>query len=911
MALKFLDTNGLGWYDDAAEAIYYATNNGADIISNSWGGGEPKEPDLKDAIDYAYSQGVIQVAVAGNFRNKNPVYPAYYDHMISVAATDSNDGKASFSTYGEWVDLAAPGVDILSLRPDGTSVGTFQDYYKTVASGTSMACPHVSGACALLLSVNPYLTHDDVNEILIKTVDVIFDPNDEICRSNGRLNLYKALLAAVSSKGSIDLDQDYYNCDCNVGIFLADSDLAEQGAEYVNITTSGGDSETVCLTETGLDIGVFTGEISTASGEPNTGDGILQVSNDETIIVTYEDANDGTGNPASPNDTATVDCVYPVISNIDFNETPIGPDIIITFDTNELCLGRVLYGLSCGGAYISSTLSRGFNHTVKLKEAIPLSDNYFIVEVTDLAGNKTVDSNNGNCYRFTTDGPRNINVPADYNTIQEAIDQPIWDGSTIRVAEGSYYELIDFKGKAITVTGTNPDDWDVVAATIIDGNSPPIGRTVIFHSGEGANSILRGFMIKGSFYNVYSVGSSPIVSNCIVEDGMVGIYGINSSINIVNNIIMGNFQAGMRCWAGEAVVKNNWIYRNGSAGIILALGEAVIKNNWIYGNNISGIALRMSRCSPIIRNNTIFGNKIGVNTTKAGPTPIISNCIIWGHKGNDLAPYFSATYSCIEDVNDANGVGNITSDPCFLNAYDFFDITDADGTKITIIVADANLYEVNDVIEYNDDGAVLTVTDVNIASKTVTFAGDSLDTNSVKDTLIYNWGPGVNDVNEDLHLLSESNCIDAGDPNGAYSGQVDIDAQPRVMVSEVDMGADETAYLPSDHNDYNDWVAVGKPDCWCFQRQCRGDADGRPQGRNSYWVSTYDNEVLVAAWNKTFAEIDGQTITVGGKEVPLICADFDHNPQGRYNYRVSANDLSILIAYWQIPDGPDPNCFCY
>jgi hypothetical protein len=105
----------------------------------------------------------------------------------------------------------------------------------------------------------------------------------------------------------------------------------------------------------------------------------------------------------------------------------------------------------------------------------------------------------------------------------------------------------------------------------------------------------------------------------------------------------------------------------------------------------------------------------------------------------------------------------------------------------------------------------------------------------------------------------------------------------------------------------DEWQAVGKPDCWIASinaRQCKGDADGLSQGKQKYWVSTNDLDVLIAAWNKSFAQIDGQT--AGG--VPLICADFDHLPQGKQKYRVSTNDLDILIANWQAADSPAADC---
>ncbi|MHC4720640.1 MAG: S8 family peptidase, partial [Planctomycetota bacterium] len=105
MALKFLDSSGSGQIADAIPAFYYAVENGADVMSNSWGGGFYMQS-MQDAIDYAHSQGVIIVASAGNGNTDIPAYPAYYEHVIAVAATNSNDEKASFSNYGDWVDIA-------------------------------------------------------------------------------------------------------------------------------------------------------------------------------------------------------------------------------------------------------------------------------------------------------------------------------------------------------------------------------------------------------------------------------------------------------------------------------------------------------------------------------------------------------------------------------------------------------------------------------------------------------------------------------------------------------------------------------------------------------------------------------------------------------------------------------------
>jgi len=97
------------------------------------------------------------------------------------------------------------------------------------------------------------------------------------------------------------------------------------------------------------------------------------------------------------------------------------------------------------------------------------------------------------------------------------------------------------------------------------------------------------------------------------------------------------------------------------------------------------------------------------------------------------------------------------------------------------------------------------------------------------------------------------------------------------------------------------WEAVGKPDCWISSinpRQCHGDADGTSQGKQNFWVSTNDLDILIAAWNKPLASLSGNQ----------ICADFDHMPQAKQEFRVSTNDLDILIANWNKANSPAPDC---
>jgi hypothetical protein len=171
MPLKFLSSGGSGYISDAIVCMDFARQNGARILSNSWGGGGASQA-MRDALARARDADILFVAAAGNNGSNNdlqPFYPARYstefDNVIAVAATDNRDAIAGFSNYGEQsVLLGAPGVSILSTVP-GSGYALF--------SGTSMACPHVSGVAALILSRVPGFTSIQLKGRLASAVDEI------------------------------------------------------------------------------------------------------------------------------------------------------------------------------------------------------------------------------------------------------------------------------------------------------------------------------------------------------------------------------------------------------------------------------------------------------------------------------------------------------------------------------------------------------------------------------------------------------------------------------------------------------------------------------------------------------------------------------------------------------------------
>jgi subtilisin family serine protease len=198
MALKFLSKMGSGTSIDAYRAILYAIDNKADILSNSWGGGDRDEL-LEFAIQKAKDNGILFIAAAGNSAintDHTPHYPSTYEHdnVISVAASDNNDQLAVFSNYGaETVDIAAPGVDIMSTVPVALNEKSRLAYASY--SGTSMATPYVSGVAALVLAKNPELKRKplELKQRLLDTVDILPAFAGRV-KSCGRLNAYRAVI---------------------------------------------------------------------------------------------------------------------------------------------------------------------------------------------------------------------------------------------------------------------------------------------------------------------------------------------------------------------------------------------------------------------------------------------------------------------------------------------------------------------------------------------------------------------------------------------------------------------------------------------------------------------------------------------------------------------------------------------
>lgn len=177
-----------GPLDQVLGSFYYAVDMGANVINFSAGASPTDE--LALAVQYAWDNGVTFVAAAGNFGNSTPRHPAAYPTVIGVSNTTEDDILSMTSSFGEWVDVAAPGAEVLSTTSQA------RGWYELV-SGTSFAAPHVSGLAALLYSVDLTLTPAEVRGLIRGYADDLGEPGFDELFGYGRINAGRTVATAV------------------------------------------------------------------------------------------------------------------------------------------------------------------------------------------------------------------------------------------------------------------------------------------------------------------------------------------------------------------------------------------------------------------------------------------------------------------------------------------------------------------------------------------------------------------------------------------------------------------------------------------------------------------------------------------------------------------------------------------
>ena len=418
MAEKALDASGTGSSSELAKAIVHAVNQGANIISCSWGS-SAESTVLHEAVTYAHEHGVLVVAAAGNAATNVKHYPAAYDEVVAVAATDELDNPASFTDYGDWVKVAAPGVNIYSTVLGGTYA---------YMSGTSMATPFVSGVAALIWSRFPNMTRDQVWAQVQYTADDLGAPGFDVYYGFGRVNARKAVEQAPS-------DHDVLVLGLKTPPYLK---LGSEAVVNATILDMGNSNETGITVELLVNGGVVHSQV------------------------------------------------------IDFLVS--GTSASLSYSWTPTIQG--LYNVTC---YI-----------------LPVSGEAIV-------------NNNFLSDQVTVRAPQVIRVPQDYPKIQDAINAA-FEGATISVASGTYYENVWINKEGLTLVGEDQ------RRTIIDGQGM---QDVILVT---ANHVkISGFTLQNSLYSL----------------DYAGIFVASEGVTITDTTTMDNYNGILLYGAVNATLRNN------------------------------------------------------------------------------------------------------------------------------------------------------------------------------------------------------------------------------------------------------------------------------------------------------------------------------------------------------------------
>ncbi len=723
MALKFLDSGAGGNTVDAIECITYAITKGAKILNNSWGNSQYDQT-LKNAIDAADANGILLTAAAGNYPEHTnndvyPVYPASYNsgNIIAVMASDESDNLAHFSGgdishYGAAsVDLAAPGKDILSCIRGGLYASW---------GGTSMATPHVTGACALVWSMNPELTHLQVKDVILSTVDASPYLNG-LCVTGGRLNLYKALIESANSVNRVGVSDNV-----SVGSSVSPGDELtyriwfQAGLSGVNITDYLPDEVNYPnFSDPNYDMFAHTYTWTPGPNEPN----FLEL----TVVANAVSEPGGAIHNVCLLEASGIQAVTAVeVTDVNcwgsgiiyVNKEAGGLPIGTSWENAYPDLHNALVRSNSGGRNKIWVKSGRYTGVLPRYLRYPVNSMYVLPDGVEIFGG--FKGNESTLSERQLDDPNNETVldgdtnndgiaDATYVVLSESgVQKSVVDGFTIR--EG------DMAGVDVN------DSWAGIYNCLIRDNEY---RGVWCRSGsllEIVNCEVKNNNSESFGYGIYCTGSSLITVHDSNIHGHLydGIYSSGSDPCIIGCVIKDNERYGIYCTLGVPVIKNNWILENGNGD-----------DYGVYLNSLSA--------GGVLRNNTIVNNNgWGLRFYGTGSRPPIINSIIWGNTSAQLyLSTYNITYSCIQGSPVYTGIGNINTDPCF-------------------VAAESNDYHIKENSLCIDKGnsSVVQTNETDIDGKNRLLDGDGNDTVIVDiGADEYYWSPADFDENGDVNFI--------------------------------------------------------------------------------------------------------------------------------------------------------------
>jgi subtilisin len=402
-AVKVLDSDGYGYYSDIAAGLEWTANQGYHVASLSLGGSSGSST-LQDACQYAVENGVLVVAAAGNEGEADSVlYPAKYSSVIAVSATDSSDDLAYFSSYGPEIELAAPGYSIYSTIP-----GSYD--YK---SGTSMACPHVSGAGGQLMAAGR--SNTEARQTLRDTAEDIGLSDDK--QGHGLLDVEAAVDSLGSTDPSVAVSTDGASSVGTDGATLNGTldDLGEASSAdvYFEYGESGSGLSNTTTTETLSATGSFSADVSGLSSDT------------EYEFRAVAEASDGDTDTGATNAFTTDSADTSLVVSTDA-ESGVGTDSATLNGTLDDLGGASSsdvyfeYGES-GGSLSNTTATQTLSSTGSFDATVSGLSSDTEYEFRAVADASDGDTDTGSTNAFTTDSSTSNSAPTiDSYSVTEA-----------------------------------------------------------------------------------------------------------------------------------------------------------------------------------------------------------------------------------------------------------------------------------------------------------------------------------------------------------------------------------------------------------------------------------------------------------------------------------------------------------
>ncbi len=460
-----------------------------------------------------------------------------------------------------------------------------------------------------------------------------------------------------TSKGIVEFDKTAYQSNSTAGINLVDADLTAIPNIMINLASSPtGDLLQSTLTETVSGSSYFTGSATLEYGDSNPPDNILQVKSGDTITVEYEDADDGTGSPATAIDTAIIDDTMPIISNIAVTRLSYGT-VAITWDTDESSDSTVIWGDNVPPLTTASNPRKTTAHIVFLTNLLHGVTYYFAVQSKDVADNIAIDDNSGEYFKFV--------VMFDFDVGSGIV--VIGDSSphiTKNNLTDNYHGIVVGKDSSSNIEANNINyNWN-------DGiQINEAATSLIIANNNNISSNPRGIYVNNSAptienndigwntigISVAILASPSIIGNTIISNTNYGVYSNSASpvLRDGNNISLNNVRGIYLEGGGLSTVDNNTISLN-YQGIFVIRSMAIITRNHINSNDGIGILTGWWSQSTIT-DNTIQLNLVGIKSTSSDTSLISGNNIT---SNDNCGIYIQSSGATIAGNNiTSNGYG--------------------------------------------------------------------------------------------------------------------------------------------------------------------------------------------------------------------------------------------------------------